>query len=102
MIRRPPRSTLFPYTTLFRSFCALCQEACPTACLELTQEFELATYSRAGFVWNREMLEQGREKIGRAHGLNSSHANISYAVFCLKKKKKSKLHQNRILKPSQV
>jgi NADH-quinone oxidoreductase subunit I len=44
-------------------FCALCQEACPTACLELTQDFELATYSRAGFVWNREMLEQGRETI---------------------------------------
>src|SRR5947209_9883096 len=44
-------------------FCALCQEACPTYCLELTQDFELATYSRAGFVWNREMLEQGRETV---------------------------------------
>src|SRR6266571_902638 len=43
--------------------CALCQEACPTYCLELTQDFELATYSRAGFVWNREMLEQGRETV---------------------------------------
>ena len=44
-------------------FCALCQEACPTSCLELTQDFELATSSRAGFVWNREMLEQGRETV---------------------------------------
>jgi NADH-quinone oxidoreductase subunit I len=44
-------------------FCALCQAACPTSCLELTQDFELATYSRAGFVWNREMLEQGRETV---------------------------------------
>lgn len=44
-------------------FCALCQEVCPTYCLELTQDFELATYSRAGFVWNRRMLEQGREMV---------------------------------------
>ena len=51
----------FIFDTSRCMFCVLCQEACPTACLELTQEFELATYSRAGFVWNREMLEQGRE-----------------------------------------
>src|ERR687885_202735 len=43
--------------------CNLCALACPEACIELTQDFELATYSRAGFVWNREMLEQGRETI---------------------------------------
>ena len=49
----------FIFDTSRCMFCALCQEACPTSCLELTQDFELATYSRAGFVWNREMLEQG-------------------------------------------
>ena len=53
----------FTYDTSRCMFCALCQEACPTYCLELTQDFELATYSRAGFVWNREMLEQGRETV---------------------------------------
>src|SRR5688500_19993242 len=74
IVGRRPRSTRFPYTTLFRS--------CPTSCLELTQDFELATYSRAGFVWNREMLEQDR----KSTRLNSSHLVISYAVFCLKKK----------------
>jgi len=53
----------FIFDTSRCMFCALCQEACPTSCLELTQDFELATYSRAGFVWNREMLEQGRETV---------------------------------------
>ena len=53
----------FIFDTSRCMFCALCQEACLTYCLELTQDFELATYSRAGFVWNREMLEQGRETV---------------------------------------
>lgn len=51
----------FIFDTSRCMFCALCQEACPTNCLELTQDFELAVYSRVGFVWNRQMLEQGRE-----------------------------------------
>jgi NADH-quinone oxidoreductase subunit I len=51
----------FVFDTSRCMFCALCQEACPTNCLELTQDFELAVYSRAGFVWDRKMLEQGRE-----------------------------------------
>jgi NADH-quinone oxidoreductase subunit I len=53
----------FIFDTSRCMFCALCQEACPTYCLELTQDFELATYSRAGFVWNREMLEHGKEVV---------------------------------------
>src|SRR3712207_7282624 len=90
MIRRPPRSTLFPYTTLFRS--------------------DPAPHVRRGRPV-RDVAEQGRRgqrrptgrsspaaaadparvrphpaEIGRATRLNSSHANISYAVFCLKKK----------------
>src|SRR5215216_7825404 len=65
MIRRPPRSTLFPYTTLFRSPC------CPARACPIGQ-------ARAG--------QQGDRKSTR---LNSSHQIISYAVFCLKKKKKN-------------
>src|ERR1043166_10063616 len=72
MIRRPPRSTLFPYTTLFRS-------VAPELELELGEEHELPT--QAPVV-----------QIGRAHVLQSRFG-ISYAVFCLKKKKKIQEHQ---------
>jgi NADH-quinone oxidoreductase subunit I len=51
--------TTFVFDTSRCMFCALCQEACPTDCIELTQEFELAVTSRAGLVWDREMLERG-------------------------------------------
>src|SRR6266436_8455889 len=71
MIRRPPRSTLFPYTTLFRSrrraVAALCQPR-----------------HRAHSLWRRDR---------KSTRLNSSHGYISYAVFCLKKKKKNTHHQ---------
>src|SRR5699024_11934058 len=70
MIRRPPSSTLFPYTTLFRSELAVCPPA-------ETQQF------RPEFF--REEHQAGDRKSTR---LNSSHVSISYAVFCLKKKKK--------------
>src|SRR3712207_7744438 len=100
MIRRPPRSTLFPYTTLFRSLGedvpgdrqvrylrslgievveaeGVLQTRVPSFRPDLTREIDLV------------------EEVIRLHGidrkstrLNSSHANISYAVFCLKKKKK--------------
>src|SRR5437667_2703082 len=70
MIRRPPRSTLFPYTTLFRS-----SPPGPA----------MAAAVRAGFT--TVGIDAG--KIGRAQRLNSSHITISYAVFCLKKKKRS-------------
>src|SRR3712207_7986054 len=89
MIRRPPRSTLFPYTTLFRSFGAL--RAGRDGLAERVEE-ALAGAQEAGAhdgVAPRERLfeleAQGDRKSTR---LNSSHANISYAVFCLKKKKK--------------
>src|SRR3712207_8052086 len=67
MIRRPPRSTLFPYTTLFRS--------------ERDGEARSAFCERAAGV-NPEEARTDR----KSTRLNSSHANISYAVFCLKKK----------------
>src|SRR5256885_6218594 len=80
MIRRPPRSTLFPYTTLFRS--------------------------RFGAGGREDQRESGNGNAGAAEGrrhrdrkstrLNSSHLVISYAVFCLKKKKKKKHYYNSI------
>src|SRR2546421_6825785 len=71
MIRRPPRSTLFPYTTLFRS-CVVPDDANPSGLLEDEQ-------SRGVRRWLRDR---------KSTRLNSSHDQISYAVFCLKKKNK--------------
>src|SRR5258707_14372396 len=76
MIRRPPRSTLFPYTTLFRS---LNEEHRMAGLTPDTPTPEALTVHGASRV-----LEVADRKSTR---LNSSHANISYAVFCLKKKK---------------
>src|SRR5947209_15913943 len=77
MIRRPPRSTLFPYTTLFRSFIRL-GLGDPLDLLAVEHE-EAADGSWDGCF---EVEEIDR----KSTRLNSSHANISYAVFCLKKK----------------
>src|SRR3712207_7407529 len=87
MIRRPPRSTLFPYTTLFRSH---------------RPQQQLCRRSRGVLVppeaVGAKRIDEERDARGETDGargedrkstrLNSSHANISYAVFCLKKKKK--------------
>src|SRR3712207_7774225 len=86
MIRRPPRSTLFPYTTLFRSFamdaCIGCH-SCEVACAEQNDTPIDVAWRRVG------ELEGGSFPTDRkSTRLNSSHANISYAVFCLKKKKR--------------
>src|SRR3712207_6906987 len=82
MIRRPPRSTLFPYTTLFRSEVAGLQQrpAHPRgAVAPLQRQADPAQQPR------RQGDEDGHED-RKSTRLNSSHANISYAVFCLKKK----------------
>src|SRR3712207_8813232 len=79
MIRRPPRSTLFPYTTLFRSTDRFLATANKFAEIKRDSNQE---YSR-GLNAIRD-LEQGKDR--KSTRLNSSHANISYAVFCLKKK----------------
>src|SRR3712207_9251806 len=82
MIRRPPRSTLFPYTTLFRS---LCQAKGIT--LSLVNGADLDFSSAAGRFVADALGSVARDR--KSTRLNSSHANISYAVFCLKKKKQN-------------
>src|SRR2546430_11622465 len=96
MIRRPPRSTLFPYTTLFRSCDGRVDGRPPV----LADEPLWLQVGRTGIV-AAHALEHFEEISGRVFGLeypaqdrkstrlNSSHSQISYAVFCLKKKKKS-------------
>src|SRR5256885_7561295 len=77
MIRRPPRSTLFPYTTLFRSQCATCfHGALPTVWYRLLHCPRIRAHRHARLHLDRKSTR-----------LNSSHLVISYAVFCLKKKK---------------
>jgi len=51
--------TTFTYDLSRCMFCGLCEDACPTDALELTQDFELASYSREGLIWDRQMLEEG-------------------------------------------
>src|SRR2546430_12407773 len=82
MIRRPPRSTLFPYTTLFRSRVAAAVARGKTP--ELTARLAAARDARVPGLWIEELLLQRDRKSTR---LNSSHSQISYAGFCLKKKK---------------
>src|SRR2546430_4307027 len=96
MIRRPPRSTLFPYTTLFRS----------AEVLQQHRLVETVVVGHLGTHLGRHRVDLGRveeqiDRVGRQHEqqdegqdrkstrLNSSHSQISYAVFCLKKKKKT-------------
>src|SRR3712207_8960209 len=84
MIRRPPRSTLFPYTTLFRSACLLAAAGdTATSVATLENALQLAEPERL----RRPFLDAPpRLRDRKSTRLNSSHANISYAVFCLKKK----------------
>src|SRR3712207_7873043 len=101
MIRRPPRSTLFPYTTLFRSYDV------PEGLIysfpvttrdgdwQIVQGLEIDAFSRgrmdataAELVEERDAVKQLGLIDRKSTRLNSSHANISYAVFCLKKKNK--------------
>src|SRR3712207_7329517 len=87
MIRRPPRSTLFPYTTLFRSGLELSRYV-PGLYFYLCADNLNAIAKERGHPIVDGGTHHGHSvmEIGRAHVLNSSHANISYAVFCLKKK----------------
>src|SRR5947207_10194758 len=85
MIRRPPRSTLFPYTTLFRS--------------------RKQVAARGGFARHHVRIEGRRTAHGldrKSTRLNSSHTVISYAVFCLKKKKKKKTEKKKHAEKSDI
>src|SRR3712207_8131441 len=90
MIRRPPRSTLFPYTTLFRS--AIVAKAAPDGHTLLmvfpSHPVNAALYPDIPFDTVKAFAAITIDR--KSTRLNSSHANISYAVFCLKKKKKLK------------
>src|SRR3712207_8215549 len=90
MIRRPPRSTLFPYTTLFRSTAAASPRREGTATWRFRAEdvIDFAWAASPRFRWDSESWDgiQCHALDRKSTRLNSSHANISYAVFCLKKK----------------
>src|SRR5690348_17465213 len=99
MLRRPPTSTLFPYTTLFRSTTEHARKALDQAAERVTNALEgerhqtvnevvwsLARHVLAGYL-DREEAEDRKST-----RLNSSHPSISYAVFCLKKKKQKPQH----------
>src|SRR5256885_3595114 len=93
MIRRPPRSTLFPYTTLFRS---RLKERVEKLKLDIdlqrrTKDYNLNTSLR-GYIDPRVYRKWAGDR--KSTRLNSSHLVISYAVFCLKKKKKKKKNNN--------
>src|SRR2546421_5044678 len=85
MIRRPPRSTLFPYTTLFRS-------------VDLGRMFTALGFSQVGKHRSKDVTRWRQQDINfvikdrKSTRLNSSHDQISYAVFCLKKKKKYNIY----------
>src|SRR5258708_14750020 len=99
MIRRPPRSTLFPYTTLFRSVFAPPSEF---RWLRAITPVPTISVNASGAATNNLLLtarapgQLGRLSFGdrKSTRLNSSHQIISYAVFCLKKKKKKITHEH--------
>src|SRR5438270_9915201 len=94
MLRRPPRSTLFPYTTLFRSY-RNCQRRHHGG--DRTSVVVRSEFLRHTFVGRTEQpLKSGHRQDRKSTRLNSSHSQISYAVFCLKKKKKKKRSNSQI------
>src|SRR5436853_1530579 len=94
MIRRPPRSTLFPYTTLFRSDLSKSVHWTATAPGGRSGPTSACASSVAARSWQQgsssRFREPARPPDRKSTRLNSSHLGISYAVFCLKKKKKKK------------
>src|SRR3712207_8576031 len=101
MIRRPPRSTLFPYTTLFRSL----EQAGPQGPGLLQGDHVQVDLGRRPAPGRLDPqgghAEQPVQRLDRkSTRLNSSHANISYAVFCLKKKTNRIAHTERPTPPS--
>src|SRR5258707_2756358 len=93
MIRRPPRSTLFPYTTLFRSVLGESVRSCPHAVGGIAVIGQWVLYLPRRPNLHDALAGQWLDR--KSTRLNSSHANISYAVFCLKKKTKPGEHDSR-------
>src|SRR2546421_9032463 len=96
MIRRPPRSTLFPYSTLFRSIAEMAEKAkTDPAMLRDSAYRGIGTLAEI-----RDHIRMLRREVGdrKSTRLNSSHDQISYAVFCLKKKKKKRKEDSATLK----
>src|SRR5258707_4091834 len=91
MIRRPPRSTLFPYTTLFRSPARQAIPMGPQGGILLAPKLGLIGIDIVGLYELQDVLDR------KSTRLNSSHANISYAVFCLKKTKSTSCGTRPIL-----
>src|SRR5438874_6326402 len=86
MIRRPPRSTLFPYTTLFRS-----ERGASLRGSGRSKRRRLGHVDLRNVLRKARRLDQGRGEDRKSTRLNSSHVEISYAVFCLKKKINTKI-----------
>src|SRR5947209_11962621 len=102
MIRRPPRSTLFPYTTLFRSRvphpCVLCKGGNLGLLSQGIKDRRLGVSAKSNAGAPATALNLFNAVAGadrKSTRLNSSHANISYAVFCLKKKKNKKYMKHK-------
>src|SRR3712207_8381755 len=95
MIRRPPRSTLFPYTTLFRS------EAMKQANILIADDERAIAAGLSAILedegYGVDVVGDGQSADRKSTRLNSSHANISYAVFCLKKKIQLFISDNPII-----
>src|SRR5690606_40316604 len=100
LILRPPRSTLFPYTTLFRSFDALSGKRVGIQFFPELLQASIQLLDRLPVHGSRGIQQQQAsaailgvvDKDRKSTRLNSSHVKISYAVFCLKKKKKKRQH----------
>src|SRR3989442_11554823 len=94
MIRRPPRSTLFPYTTLFRS-----DKARDFFRFEwvMNNMYYVTTHPKLGLVHTKQRVSKTKAD-RKSTRLNSSHVRISYAVFCLKKKKKEEINRQMLTK----
>src|SRR5690349_22814768 len=96
MIRRPPRSTLFPYTTLFRSHgqnSKIRPERRPSSyCRAVANSSRTLSGEVQESSWLPLPLWSARARDRKSTRLNSSHVEISYAVFCLKKKKQKNTH----------
>src|SRR5688572_31349996 len=97
MIRRPPRSTLFPYTTLFRSGTGASSSSSSAIAVAAVDSRAAGAIAGASRGAARRGAPGGWIRAGgdrKSTRLNSSHSQISYAVFCLKKKKKKKKYKD--------